>query len=911
MEIFSEKVERAPAVLGADMKSPRQLRADNSDSKGQAQPPLLLEGKTVTPTPVLLDKDAWEASDDDAAAGPIIVNVYSLSNSPVGVQQVSVSPAAKEPMRFIKIAPAPATGAERTTYCFEKFKCSVTNCGKEFKKKNRLNAHLRLHKGEVDLRCHICNKVFASSTTLKAHAIVHTTEKKFGCELCGRKFRRKVELNTHQRRHSEQKDHRCESCYRRFLRKREVIRHIVEEHHGSVERFQSHLTFNCQVCGREYSQKAAMERHIWTCHPDSVPEKLRGSIKIFNCTVCNKGFAHKGNMKRHMKTHLSDSRQSGQGRPSENFRDAVADDSSDSFQSDTPSESWETDEESVEKMYHPMSGSTAPKEYFQGENASLEESLNSLPDLMMRLDLMEVNEEGPGGLNPLLQSVVLDTLFRVADTEDLKTLRRVSKLWYRESLPRWRKDYRLILDEGRRALPRSSEMEGDPFLLTPYPFRKLRLCGWRVDLLNEGQSTFFSKFGPLIQDLVISNSVFESKRAFIDVAFGFTPNLKVLALENNNYLEDQTEKVNPVVPLPQRNLKEMTLKLVEMDRVSYRATTRGREDGSLVNSNLPRASWAEMLPLLPNLKKATLENVMAKRLRFPLHDVQSFLEAVGELRQTNGVPALESLDILNALGPASLEFPSVIAHQLSELRLPLTSLSIDCGVLTNAYVLKKILEIHSSTLRDLKVFRAPYTRPYHGTPFRVRMEKLEKLTLVGPVCSSLNFLKYMPNLKCVRTIDPELQPLSKPFVGSRQPLPPISLVGNTNFDYLEDIKIPSLVEFLDGDAFCSQFEVNRLAEVMPNLRTLRLGLDNAGLKAVLENWQNLKTLYIEPYEVVNELPPNLQTALDFPQANTSKPVDEVANLIARLSALHLKVNDSEGEAAVELVASNLENYRFN
>jgi len=74
-------------------------------------------------------------------------------------------------------------------------------CKREFKKKEHLTQHVKLHAGLRPFKCSEegCDKTFSRKEHLSRHLISHSGQKMYTCEVCKKPFSRKDNLNKHKR----------------------------------------------------------------------------------------------------------------------------------------------------------------------------------------------------------------------------------------------------------------------------------------------------------------------------------------------------------------------------------------------------------------------------------------------------------------------------------------------------------------------------------------------------------------------------------------------------------------------------------------------------------------------------------------------------------------------------------------
>ncbi|ODM92252.1 hypothetical protein Ocin01_14430 [Orchesella cincta] len=469
----------------------------------------------------------------------------------------------------------------------------------------------------------------------------------------------------------------------------------------------------------------------------------------------------------------------------------------------------------------------------------------------------------PDCSDPMMNSVVLQTLFKFASIEEIKTYRQVCRIWNEVSLVRMRRDgwVRLVSSKsetnGLYFEDYLDEINGvattsNPFQFGKHPYNNFKLNNFKRISLVDGddgrQLEFWSKCGPKMKQLEISNSSFRSVKDFEGIFFRFVPSLKCLYLKETTISVSQPGKGKKRTEI---DLKDAPPELTINSLEELNLIRAGRSDF------LSPVKWRRFLGQYPKMKSLSVANNVRFNFRSPGHDLDNILTAMTTVAREQGISwNLEKLDLL-FMGTAVFETHHLQPFQ--QLQLPITTLRLQVGYNTASNEFEELLKTCAPTLRKLVVYRDPDD-----------LDALTELWLTGRgVRPRLDFLAFTPNLeRCILAQDignsllaagsrvsghETLERLrGKPGDNPVAPLIEKNVMENTDFSKLEHLVCPKLEELIISgrdETIFSPGHVAALCRVMPNLKTLMLGLGNDGFRVACEGWKQLEVLIVQPCEL--------------------------------------------------------------
>ncbi|XP_065075760.1 zinc finger protein 16-like [Ochlerotatus camptorhynchus] len=174
-------------------------------------------------------------------------------------------------------------------------------CGSAFASTFQLQSHVRQVHSNVpvrrDFKCDECGRAFVSETNLQRHKeLGHDKPSDNVCSICDKQFKSKENLWHHWRIHNKVETHECESCKKAGKRYKFRDLKTLRRHFKISEMHNGERKYKCSYegCKRAYAHKPDLQRHEQTVH--------RG-IRPFLCEVCNKGFVRNRDLRLHERQH--------------------------------------------------------------------------------------------------------------------------------------------------------------------------------------------------------------------------------------------------------------------------------------------------------------------------------------------------------------------------------------------------------------------------------------------------------------------------------------------------------------------------------------------------------------------------------------------------------------------------------
>lgn len=102
-------------------------------------------------------------------------------------------------------------------------------------------------------QCEYCEKQFKTREKVRVHTKIHTEERAFGCDICGSQYRRREHLVRHYRRHTNDRPYACTECGKSYMRAEHLKRHSYDH---SGER-----PFECPICPKAFTRHDRLIKH--------------------------------------------------------------------------------------------------------------------------------------------------------------------------------------------------------------------------------------------------------------------------------------------------------------------------------------------------------------------------------------------------------------------------------------------------------------------------------------------------------------------------------------------------------------------------------------------------------------------------------------------------------------------------
>ncbi|XP_068160849.1 zinc finger protein 646 isoform X2 [Antennarius striatus] len=233
----------------------------------------------------------------DSGMQPVTSEANQNPASSRRCKQLPEASAGQKPQASVK---SEVTGDKRPFACDQ--------CGRTYRHAGSLVNHRNSHKtGEYC--CSICTNTYSNQLAMKNHLRTHFAFKKHSCQNCGKGFRGKKQLSAHVcadlrrdatrgRRGLKSRASKCKECLQVFLSVDQLTSHICDGPAGSSDAQidmcsnKEERPFTCNICNRSYRHAGSLLNH-----------KNTHKTGHFSCTFCSKPFTNPMALRNHTRIH--------------------------------------------------------------------------------------------------------------------------------------------------------------------------------------------------------------------------------------------------------------------------------------------------------------------------------------------------------------------------------------------------------------------------------------------------------------------------------------------------------------------------------------------------------------------------------------------------------------------------------